>query len=812
MHLNENKLHLPRIMLAAPKSGSGKTYLTCALLRLLARRGHKPTSFKCGPDYIDPMFHSKVLNTPSKNLDTFFTGRDLTRCLFQEMAVDGDIAVIEGVMGYFDGMGQDGFQASSFDLARVTESPVILCVDAKGMGHSIVPLVKGFLDYEEALLKGKALNSNGDRHHGISGALGEDKPLGINGAMDGDKSPGIKGVILNRVTAGTYQMMKHWIEEELGIKALGFLPVMRHGSWESRHLGLLLPSEIEEILSQVDKVADILEESLSLDSLFDIAAQAPDMERLDFAGLGLDLKPLGERPKIAVAMDSAFNFYYEDNIALMRKMGAEISYFSPLKDKRLPQADGYIFGGGYPELHLKELSENTSMLESVRLAACRGVPMLAECGGFMYLQESIVDGKAWTMAGVLNGRSTMTKKLVRFGYLNLEPNRRNVKQTDADSRAESAADKNLEAKDLAAANTAARDLAAANPETRNLVAANPETRDLAAVNLEAKDLAAANPAAEDSGEENSAAACSNTENALYLSEGERIRGHEFHYFDSSENGDACIASKPNGNRRWDAVQIRGNIFAGFPHLYYYSNPSFLRRFLERALEARDQDGGRDVFLEKEAGENEPEKINHFPLFMNIKGKKVLVLGGGTVATNRIRTLMNFGADIETVSMEFSPDIQGWIEEERIRGRREEIRAEKIGEFVRGFSMVLSCLNDERLNEKVVEKCRSLGILVNDASKKERCDFYFPAIIESQGLTLGVTSNGEDHKKVRRISAQIRELLGNENTNIRRNDRRERAGRHFDEGGNRDGGKRRHGVRRAADGRNGGHDPSRGSAG
>ena len=475
---SRQSLYIPRFMVAAPGSASGKTLITCGLLRLLKRENFRPAAFKCGPDYIDPMFHRQVLGIPSRNLDTFFSPADsaVSGNSVQEImarAVLGskaDISVIEGVMGYFDGTGASGTEASSCDLAQQTDTPVILVVSAKGMGRSIVPLLKGFVDYERE-----------------------------NGR--------ICGVILNRVTPGTFAAMKKWIEEDTSLKVIGYVPQDDSLVWESRHLGLMQPSEMADLEKQIDHLADVLAETIDLDTLLTIARSAPPLR---FCAYGKQHAADPSAPRIAVARDEAFNFYYDDNLEMLQECGAQLVYFSPVHDRELPKADGILIGGGYPELYAKELSENESMRASICARAAEGMPILAECGGFMYLQQAMeLSGKdvaskeafpvkkAFPMCGVLPGTCRMTDKLVRFGYIELEKN-------DAETGA-----------------------------------------------------------------------------AGYLQSGHHIRGHEFHYFDSTDNGEACTAWKPGRKRSWDCMAAQGNIMAGFPHLYYRSDPAFSEAFVER---------------------------------------------------------------------------------------------------------------------------------------------------------------------------------------------------------------------------------------
>jgi len=455
------KIHTPRVMIAAPKSGSGKTFLTCGLLRMLQQDKLQVSSFKCGPDYIDPMFHRRVLGMPSKNLDTYFTNENLTRYLFAESAENSDISVMEGVMGYFDGMSLQEWTASSYDLAKTTQTPVILVVDAGGMSRSVIPLIRGFLEYGEQHL--------------------------------------IQGVILNRVSPMLYPSLREKIEEELPVQVLGYLPKCPDYVWKSRHLGLFLPEEVSCLQEQIDGLAAIMRETVDLQKIRTMAENALDLEieEPDLPEEVIRKKQTGEKIRIGVARDEAFCFYYEDNLRLLEKMGAEIIPFSPLKDSALPAVDGLLFGGGYPELYGKQLADNVCMRAAVKEAAGAGMPILGECGGFMYLQEQMTDleGRKYPMAGALGGETYPAGKLVRFGYLELQENM--------------GLQENMELQE------------------------------------------------------------------------KKIKGHEFHYFESTECGSSCHAVKPQNGKTWNCMVREKGIFAGFPHLYYYSNPEFVRTYLEK---------------------------------------------------------------------------------------------------------------------------------------------------------------------------------------------------------------------------------------
>ena len=375
-------MKIPRILLAAGSSGSGKTLITCGLLEALVERGLKTASFKCGPDYIDPMFHSRVIGTKSRNLDTFFTGSEVTKYLLTRNARDCEIAVMEGVMGFYDGVAGTTTTASAYDLAKVTDTPVILIVNSRGMSVSLAAYVKGFLEYKK------------DSH--------------------------IKGVIFNQMSPMLYPRMKKLLEEELGVAVFGYVPKVEDCVIESRHLGLVLPDEIPELKDRLHKLAGVLEETLDIDRILELAGEAPDL---------LDAKPesvtdfrLSEPVRIGVAEDEAFCFFYADNFRLLGEMGAEIVPFSPMEDKQLPDdLDGLLLYGGYPELNGKKLEQNTTMKDMIREKLKAGMPCMAECGGFMYLHEEMegMDGNFYQMAGVIPGKAYRTPKLSRFGYVTL---------------------------------------------------------------------------------------------------------------------------------------------------------------------------------------------------------------------------------------------------------------------------------------------------------------------------------------------------------------------------------------------------------
>lgn len=453
-------MSIPRILIGATASGSGKTMITCGILQALVNRGLKVASFKCGPDYIDPMFHTKVIGTKSRNLDTFFSGENDTRYLLAKNAKDMDISVMEGVMGYYDGVGGTTPMAGAYDLARVTDTPAVLIINTRGMSLSVLPLIKGFLEYKE--------------------------------------DSKIKGVILNQMSEMMYTLLKPQIEKELGIHVYGYVPTVKDFTIESRHLGLVMPDEVEELNKKLNGLADILEKSLELDELINLANSAANLE---FDAPVIPKLESVKKPRIAVGRDEAFCFYYQDNLDLLVEMGAELVEFSPIHDDKLPDGvDGLILGGGYPELFAKELSENTKMLASIKEAIDLGLPTLAECGGFMYLHKKMegMDNISYPVVGVIDGEVYRTPKLNRFGYIDI---------------------------------TAKHD-------------------------------------------------------QLLGKEGTALKAHEFHYFDSTVCGQSFAAKKPLRKRGWDCINGSDTLEAGFPHLYYYSNPNAAFSFLLKCTEKK----------------------------------------------------------------------------------------------------------------------------------------------------------------------------------------------------------------------------------
>ena len=533
-------------MIAAVGSGSGKTIVTAGLLMALNKRNIAVRSFKCGPDYIDPMFHTRVLGLPCRNLDLFLLGeRGVLRELSgkedsdilqetsggfddfafgvkgrnQESAVkepesssgigkaEQPLAVIEGVMGFYDGIGGTT-EASAYDIARLLGTPVILVVKPRGQSATLAAEICGLMNFRP------------ENH--------------------------IAGVILNECSAALSDHLRSIIERECGIPVFGYLPKMEEAKVESRHLGLLMADEIPEFRDRFKAIAARMEETVEIDRILacmDFAESVTDQEnvlgeeidRIKMHGVDVTSESLAGNVavsvtdemeeqrlgavilnaneiefkdsesnisrricRIAVARDEAFSFYYASSLDALRRAGAELLPFSPLHDHCLPaDVSGLYLGGGYPENYAAELSANREMLRDIREAIEKGLPTVAECGGFMYLQEKLEgsDGNVYPMVGALTGKAARTPRLVRFGYVTLT--------AEADS--------------------------------------------------------------------------------LLFRAGEPVPAHEFHHWDSTECGDALTARKYDG-RNWKCGVVNDRLYAGYPHLELGGDAPLAERFVRACRE------------------------------------------------------------------------------------------------------------------------------------------------------------------------------------------------------------------------------------
>ena len=366
-----------QFLLAAPRSGSGKTTMTCALLMALKRRGCAPCAFKSGPDYIDPMFHRAVLGVESRSLDLFFSAPETVRTLYAKGAAGHGAAVCEGAMGFYDGLGGVSDRASAWHLADTLGLPVLLVVEPKGQSLTLAAELKGLVNF---------------------------------------RTPShIAGILLNNCTARMHALLAPMLEEETGLPVLGFLPKLPEAVIGSRHLGLYTAAEVENLQQKLALLADAAEEHIDWPRLLALCEKEPP-------ALPVQPETPPARVRIAVAQDEAFCFTYAETLEAFRDAGAEVVFFSPLRDTALPENIGGLYlPGGYPELHARELSENTSLLREIKQKIKSGLPTAAECGGFLYLGQSLTDaeGQSWPMAGVLPGEAKDAGRLVRFGYATL---------------------------------------------------------------------------------------------------------------------------------------------------------------------------------------------------------------------------------------------------------------------------------------------------------------------------------------------------------------------------------------------------------
>ncbi|MFI3209359.1 MAG: cobyrinate a,c-diamide synthase [Eubacteriales bacterium] len=383
--MSKCKDQINRILIAGTHSGCGKTTVTCGILRALQKRKIDVRAFKCGPDYIDPMFHSEVIGTKSRNIDMFLCPKEITKALFAENSStnENSLSLVEGVMGYYDGLGGNTVQNSTYHIAEEFQIPTILVVDCKGASISIVAMIQGYQNYKE--------------NH-------------------------IVGVILNRVTPMMLPFYREMIEKETGLEVLGCLPKEPMAMIESRHLGLVTAQEIEHLNQKIEVLGELVEQYIDVDRLLAIGhTAAPFQYEANRVGYPIDEKAEKEFDgiHIAVARDKAFCFYYEDGLHTLETLGAHLHYFSPLEEDELPEeVVGIILGGGYPELYLETLSKNESMQACIRNAHHKSMPIYAECGGFMYLGKSI---EGHRMVGIIDMHCEMTTKLNQFGYVKLTP-------------------------------------------------------------------------------------------------------------------------------------------------------------------------------------------------------------------------------------------------------------------------------------------------------------------------------------------------------------------------------------------------------
>jgi cobyrinic acid a,c-diamide synthase len=371
-------LNIPRIVIAATGSGAGKTTTTVALLGALRARGLRVAAFKCGPDYLDPTYHARVLGKPSQNLDGWMMGRDAVLATFARAAAGADIAVIEGMMGLFDGAVPDRDEGSTAEIAKWLSAPVVLVHDASGVARTISAIACGFAQFDPELSLG--------------------------------------GLICNRV--GSKGHLDLLTQSRPAARVLGGFPSNPALAFPERHLGLICASR--EVFSDrvIGEWTRAAQEWLNLDAIIELARSSPPLE----VPFSQNAVPAAALCRIAIAYDDAFHFYYEDNLRRLEDLGAELIRFAPTRDRALPEADGLYIGGGYPEVMARELSSNSSMLQGIRRFAGDGHPIYAECGGLMYLSEGIrtLDGTRWPMLALLPGIAAMAERLQALGYVEVE--------------------------------------------------------------------------------------------------------------------------------------------------------------------------------------------------------------------------------------------------------------------------------------------------------------------------------------------------------------------------------------------------------
>ncbi len=357
-------MSIPRIIIAGTHSGCGKTTIASGIMGALRKQGFSVQPFKVGPDFIDPSYHTRICGRISRNIDPFMMGDEGCIASFGHASEGADIAVIEGVMGMYDGI--DGTDLSSTaHVARILHAPVILVVDAKGMSRSIHALIKGFIEYDPSIT--------------------------------------IAGVIINRTGSMRHRNM---MEPALSLPSLGWIPRSDEIAMKSRHLGLVMAHES----GSLEDLGSLIEEHCDLDAIISAAQRAPPL----FTGRETDGQ-LTVRARIGIASDNAFCFYYRDNLDSLRRSGADLILFSPIQDN-LPPVDAVYLGGGYPELFLPQL-ESAPCMQQIRKAAGDGLPVYAECGGLMYLTREISAGKTYRMAGILPAIAEMTDRVQALGYV-----------------------------------------------------------------------------------------------------------------------------------------------------------------------------------------------------------------------------------------------------------------------------------------------------------------------------------------------------------------------------------------------------------
>ncbi|WP_251425037.1 cobyrinate a,c-diamide synthase [Veillonella agrestimuris] len=369
-----NTIPIPRVVIGGTNSGVGKTTIVAGLLAAYRASGHEVQSFKVGPDYIDPGFHKIASGRDSYNLDTWLVPPSTMPSFFASTAEGADLAIIEGVMGLYDG-GREGV-SSTAEVAKQLGAPVVLVIDCKAMGESAAAIALGFREY--------------------------------------DKDVDFRGVILNRLGSDNHERMVREGMAKIGVPVLGAIRRDDRMHSPERHLGLTPVTEVDPTKS-IATIQAAVESMVDLQGLLELAISAQPLT----LPLEEDIESTEKIAKIGVAYDEAFSFYYPASLHALEKAGAELVYFSPLRDKAIPDVDGLVFGGGFPEMFLEQLSQNKTMRDSIGVANKMGMPIYAECGGLMYLCEHIRDfeGKDYETVGIVPANCIMQQSLQKVGYV-----------------------------------------------------------------------------------------------------------------------------------------------------------------------------------------------------------------------------------------------------------------------------------------------------------------------------------------------------------------------------------------------------------
>jgi len=364
-------LKIPRIVIAGATSGVGKTSITCSIIHSLQKHGFSVQPFKVGPDYIDPGYLSSISKHETYNLDVWLMGKNQLLNSFISNS-KSNVSVIEGVMGYYDGFGGDSNYASTHHVASLTKSPVLLVLDASKTSRSIAAIALGFVKFHS--------------------------------------DSRIVGIILNKIGSKKHEILCRTALEKTKIPIVGVIPKNLSLNMPSRHLGLISTLESETLKTQIEKVAKIISKFLDINKIIKIIKNSTQLTKKS--------KPLHKKTKttIAVALDTSFNFYYQDNLEALRREGANLKFFSPVKDKKIPKCDGLYIGGGFPEILGNSLEKNQIMKKLIKKLSEDNLPIYAECGGLMYLTKSILSqNKKYKMIGIFDAETKMTKKM-RLNY------------------------------------------------------------------------------------------------------------------------------------------------------------------------------------------------------------------------------------------------------------------------------------------------------------------------------------------------------------------------------------------------------------